>query len=101
MHISDRRLWKRIWWSLYVSCQDFLLQIHELKIGEIRDRHAAAALGRPVRIRDEDCDVEPLEESDFEGDGDADPTIFGTSTRYHVLYAIHMAQLAVICIVPQ
>jgi hypothetical protein len=71
-----------------------------LTSSKIRDRYAAAALGRPVRIRDEDCDVEPLEESDFEENGSAEPSLFGTSTRHHVLYAIHMAKLAVICKAP-
>lgn len=42
------RLQKRLWWALYT-----------------RDRQCAAALGLPDRIRDEDCDVEPLEASDY------------------------------------
>ena len=46
---ADFRLRKRIWWSLYV-----------------RDRQCSAALGLPTRIRDEDCDIEMLEPSDFE-----------------------------------
>ena len=46
---TDFKLRKRIWWSLYV-----------------RDRQCSAALGLPTRIRDEDCDIEMLEPSDFE-----------------------------------
>ncbi|KAI9871346.1 MAG: hypothetical protein M1830_003011 [Pleopsidium flavum] len=76
---SDQRLWKRIWWSLYV-----------------RDRHAAAALGRPMHIHDDDCDVEMLEESDFEEGISPHPTICGGATRDHILYVIQMAKLAVL-----
>ncbi|TAQ87449.1 hypothetical protein B7494_g4221 [Chlorociboria aeruginascens] len=79
LSIGDRRLWKRIWWSLYV-----------------RDRHCAAGLGRPIRIRDEDCDIEPLEECDFEENESPDPAIFGAQTKTHVLFAIHQAKLAVV-----
>jgi len=46
---TDFKLRKRIWWSLYV-----------------RDRQCSVALGLPTRIRDEDCDIEMLELSDFE-----------------------------------
>jgi len=45
---SDKRLWKRIWWTLYS-----------------RDRSVAVALGRPVAINSEDADVEMLTEEDF------------------------------------
>ncbi|KAI1736583.1 fungal-specific transcription factor domain-containing protein [Xylaria scruposa] len=44
----DKRLWKRIWWSLFT-----------------RDRSVAVALGRPCNINLEDCDVEMLTEDDF------------------------------------
>ena len=47
-----QRLWKRLWWSLYTE-----------------DKHVAASLDRPVRLRLSDCDVEPLESTDFEGEG--------------------------------
>ncbi|RTE70314.1 hypothetical protein BHE90_015293 [Fusarium euwallaceae] len=72
-------LWKRLWWSIYV-----------------RDRHAAGALGRPCRIRDEDCDVEQLSEADFEVDGKTMLQVLGQQEKYHVSYAIHMAKLAVL-----
>jgi len=62
----------------------------------VRDRHCAAALGRPIRIRDEDCDVEPLEECDFQENESPDPARFGAQTKTHVLYAIHQAKLAVV-----
>ncbi|KAF5621245.1 cutinase transcription factor 1 alpha [Fusarium sp. NRRL 52700] len=45
---SDKRLWKRIWWSLFT-----------------RDRSVAVALGRPVHINLDDADVEMLTEDDF------------------------------------
>jgi hypothetical protein len=50
---SDKRLWKRIWWTLFT-----------------RDRSVAVALGRPVHISLDDSDVEMLSEDDFiEDDG--------------------------------
>lgn len=45
---SDKRLWKRIWWTLFS-----------------RDRSVAVALGRPVAINPEDSDVEMITEDDF------------------------------------
>ncbi|KAH1607029.1 hypothetical protein KXX44_009950 [Aspergillus fumigatus] len=45
---TKRRIWKRIWWTLYT-----------------RDRSVAAAFGRPLHINSEDCTVEDLKESDF------------------------------------
>ncbi|RSM14771.1 hypothetical protein CDV31_005205 [Fusarium ambrosium] len=74
-----RSLWKRIWWSIYV-----------------RDRQAAAALGRPCRIRDEDCDIEPLCEADFTFDRETTLATVGMQERYHVSYVISMSSLAVL-----
>ncbi|KAF2261505.1 hypothetical protein CC78DRAFT_470225 [Lojkania enalia] len=45
---SDKRLWKRIWWTLFS-----------------RDRSVAVALGRPVAINPEDSDVDMISEDDF------------------------------------
>ncbi|KAK8868648.1 fungal-specific transcription factor domain-containing protein [Apiospora arundinis] len=45
---ADKRLWKRIWWTLFT-----------------RDRSVAVALGRPVHINLDDADVEMLTEDDF------------------------------------
>lgn len=74
----DARLRKRIWWSLY-----------------IRDRQCSAALGLPTRIRDEDCDLEMLEPSDFEeADGASYPSYLGKQKGEHILYNIQMAKLA-------
>lgn len=45
---ADKRMWKRIWWTLFT-----------------RDRSVAVALGRPVHINLDDSDVEMLTEDDF------------------------------------
>lgn len=45
---SDKRLWKRIWWTLFT-----------------RDRSVAVALGRPVHINLDDSDVDMLTVDDF------------------------------------
>ncbi|ETN47075.1 uncharacterized protein HMPREF1541_01265 [Cyphellophora europaea CBS 101466] len=51
---QDKRLWKRVWWSLFT-----------------RDRSVAVALGRPVSINTDDSDVEMITEDDFiEDEGD-------------------------------
>ena len=49
MSPQKRRLWKRIWWSLYT-----------------RDRLVAIGMRRPMRIKGEDFDVPMLELEDFE-----------------------------------
>ena len=54
---ADRRLWKRIWWTLFT-----------------RDRSIAVTLGRPVHINTDNSDVEMVSDDDFiedEGDGTA------------------------------
>lgn len=48
---QDKRLWKRIWWTLFT-----------------RDRSVAVALGRPCGILIEDADVEMVSEEDFNDD---------------------------------
>ncbi|APA08928.1 hypothetical protein sscle_04g036980 [Sclerotinia sclerotiorum 1980 UF-70] len=48
---ADKRLWKRIWWTLY-----------------IRDQSVATALGRPAHINMEDSDIEMIREEDFADD---------------------------------
>ncbi|OBT73977.1 hypothetical protein VF21_06008 [Pseudogymnoascus sp. 05NY08] len=45
---TDKKLWKRIWWTLFT-----------------RDRSVAVALGRPVHINTDDSDVDMLCEEDF------------------------------------
>ncbi|KAF3403537.1 hypothetical protein F1880_009645 [Penicillium rolfsii] len=74
----DQKVWKRIWWALYV-----------------RDQQTSAALGLPSRIRDEDCEVAELEESDFEEDASTNSSeIFRKPPEVHVNYVIQMVQLA-------
>ncbi|KAJ1336022.1 transcriptional regulatory protein AMDR [Microdochium nivale] len=46
---SQKRTWKRIWWTLYT-----------------RDREVAITLGRPCIIKLEESDVEPLTVDDFD-----------------------------------
>lgn len=79
MNQRDQRLWKRIWWSLFTE-----------------DKHAAAALGRPVHIHLRDTDVEPLEEADFDEGEFSGPHAFGLQQKVHVLYAVHLSKLSVI-----
>lgn len=52
---ADKRLWKRIWWTLFT-----------------RDRSVAVALGRPVHINLDDSDVEMVTEDDFVEDDSED-----------------------------
>ncbi|KAL2370247.1 Ctf1 [Blastomyces gilchristii SLH14081] len=77
MSLRDQRLWKKIWWSLFTE-----------------DKHAAAALGRPVHIRLRDCDVEQLHESDFEEEPAPDPEIFGVQERVDILYVLFLSELS-------
>ncbi|KAF9888467.1 hypothetical protein FE257_008574 [Aspergillus nanangensis] len=76
---DEEKLWKRIWWALY-----------------IRDQQSAAALGLPPRIRDEDCDVAMLDPEDireYEKTAEA-PEIFGTQEVQDIFYPVEMAKLA-------
>ncbi|KAE8415949.1 fungal-specific transcription factor domain-containing protein [Aspergillus pseudocaelatus] len=53
MSLSERRLWRRIWWTLYT-----------------RDRAMAAAYGRPISIDADLTNVDPITQDDFiEGEG--------------------------------
>lgn len=81
MKPRDRCLWKKIWWSLFAE-----------------DKHAATALGRPVHIRQADCDVEPLEVADFDESPTEVPTpdIFGSPERVDGLYVIALVELSTI-----
>lgn len=72
---QEAKLRKRLWWSLYT-----------------RDRQCAAALGLPYRIRDEDCDFEHLELSDFQYA--FNPTITKSETEEYASYAVTMTELA-------
>ncbi|KHO01633.1 uncharacterized protein MAM_00634 [Metarhizium album ARSEF 1941] len=72
------RMRRRIWWSIYV-----------------RERQVAAALGLPSRIRDEDCDIEPLGATDLESEAlCANDPLFGSCQPEHITYAIRMVEIA-------
>ncbi|KXH31889.1 hypothetical protein CSIM01_02441 [Colletotrichum simmondsii] len=58
--------------------------------------HTSAAFGRPCRIRDEDCDIEPLTEEDFEFDKNGDERLIPAQHKYHVAYVMEMAKLTTI-----
>ncbi|KAF4455580.1 hypothetical protein F53441_2104 [Fusarium austroafricanum] len=73
---ENRALRKRIWWSIYS-----------------RDRHTAACLGKPCRIRDEDCDIEFLTEEDFYFDDDHNDPLIPPQKEYHTAFAIEMAKI--------
>ncbi|KAJ9628263.1 hypothetical protein H2204_009380 [Knufia peltigerae] len=79
MKPKDRSLWKRIWWSLFAE-----------------DKHAATALGRPVHIRKEDCDVELLHEGDFEERPASRPDVFGRPESCDALYVMALVDLSFI-----
>jgi hypothetical protein len=49
MDVRRQRMWKRIWWSTYT-----------------RDRLIALGMRRPMRVKDDDCDVPMLTLNDFE-----------------------------------
>lgn len=49
MDLRRQRMWKRIWWSTYT-----------------RDRLIALGMRRPMRVKDDDCDVPMLSLDDFE-----------------------------------
>lgn len=69
---------RRIWWSIYV-----------------RERQAAASLGLPSRIRDEDCDIEILTAADLESDVDNNSTTnFGAFRPEQVVYIMKMVEIA-------
>ncbi|KAI1268747.1 fungal-specific transcription factor domain-containing protein [Xylariaceae sp. FL1019] len=70
----DKRLWKRIWWTLFT-----------------RDRAVAVALGRPCNINLDDCDVEMLTEDDFIDD--EDPTSEFAPDPIHVNFFLQYVKL--------
>jgi hypothetical protein len=73
---SDKRLWKRIWWTLYS-----------------RDRSVAVALGRPVAIDPEDSDVEMISEDDFIDD-ETDRPAEHPPDPVHVQFFINYVKLS-------
>lgn len=72
---ADKRLWKRIWWTLFS-----------------RDRSVAVALGRPCAINPEDADVEMITEDDFIEDEPDRPAEWHADP-VHVHFFIHYVKL--------
>nr|XP_036587431.1 uncharacterized protein CTRU02_02347 [Colletotrichum truncatum]KAF6798373.1 hypothetical protein CTRU02_02347 [Colletotrichum truncatum] len=72
-----KSLRKRIWWAIYT-----------------RDRHTSAAFGRPCRIRDEDCDIEPLTKDDFMFDRNYEERLIPAQQEFHISYVMEMSRLA-------
>lgn len=61
----------------------------------MRERQVAAALGLPSRIRDEDCDIEPLSATDLESEAlCANNPLFGSCQPEHITYTIKMVEIA-------
>ncbi|KAG8674249.1 hypothetical protein FPOAC1_000213 [Fusarium poae] len=74
---EKRSLRKRIWWSIYT-----------------RDRHTAACLGKPCRIRDEDCDIEAVSEADLYFDDVIDDPVIPPQKEYHTAFFVEMCKVA-------
>lgn len=72
---TDKRLWKRIWWTLFT-----------------RDRSVAVALGRPCCINTDDSDVEMLTEDDFLDD-EADRSSGYPPDPVHVQFFLNYVKL--------
>ncbi|KAK6371523.1 Transcriptional activator of fatty acid utilization [Exophiala oligosperma] len=72
---QDKRLWKRVWWSLFT-----------------RDRSVAVALGRPVSINTDDSDVEMITEEDFIED-EGDPSSEYQPDPVHVQFFLQYVKL--------
>ncbi|PNH31795.1 hypothetical protein VD0002_g1682 [Verticillium dahliae] len=76
--VKRSRLRRRLWWSIYV-----------------RERQSAVSLGLPSRIRDEDCDIEPLSPTDLESELLTPEVLsLGVYTAEHVVYATKMVEIA-------
>lgn len=71
----DKRLWKRVWWTLFT-----------------RDRSVAVALGRPVSINTDDSDVGMVSEDDFIEDEVDCPAEY-TSDHIHVQFFLQYVKL--------
>ncbi|KAF1848757.1 uncharacterized protein K460DRAFT_335182 [Cucurbitaria berberidis CBS 394.84] len=70
------RLKRRLWWAIYV-----------------RERQCGSALGLPNRIRDKDCDIEPLATSDFVSA--FSPSTPTSDCHRYIAYMIGVVQLAI------
>ncbi|CAN6603154.1 hypothetical protein TRVA0_002S02278 [Trichomonascus vanleenenianus] len=73
---SDKKMWKRIFWCLFV-----------------RDRYTASALGRPTMINLEDTDVPMITMEDLNEDEPGNPSVY-PQNRKHGLFFIHSVKLS-------
>ncbi|KAM0424111.1 hypothetical protein ACHAPD_002597 [Fusarium lateritium] len=56
--------------------------------------HTAACLGKPCRVRDEDCDIEPVTEADLYFDDVMDDPLIPPQKEYHTAFFIEMSKAA-------
>lgn len=81
MDLRRQRMWKRIWWSTYT-----------------RDRLIALGMRRPMRVKDDDCDVPMLTLDDFDFHP-LSPEIVGMVGNSEVLRNVeHQRELALMFI---
>lgn len=65
---------------------------------KVRERQSAASLGLPSRVRDEDCDIEPLTASDLESpENNIVEATFGSCKPDHATYTTKMVEIARLC----
>ncbi|OJJ73165.1 hypothetical protein ASPBRDRAFT_493470 [Aspergillus brasiliensis CBS 101740] len=69
--LEDKRLWKKIWWVLF-----------------IRDRQISSGTGKPMMIDERDCDVEDLTTEDFV-DGESVETAYFTISLVQIARIIN------------
>lgn len=78
---SQAKLRRRIWWSIF-----------------IRECQCSASLGLPLRIHDEDCDIEPLQLTDMESPSNAEQQLQSDAPPQQptaeMSYSVEMAKLA-------
>ena len=72
---AEKRLWKRVWWTLFT-----------------RDRSVAVALGRPIQINLDDTDVEMITEDDFVEDEPNRPAEYPPNS-VHVQFFLQYVRL--------
>ncbi|KAL3442256.1 fungal-specific transcription factor domain-containing protein [Aspergillus insuetus] len=78
LSLPDKRLYKRIWWTLFT-----------------RDRLLSVCLGRPMAINLADCDVEPLQNKDFDETEDG-PRVGYPSHSISIAYFTQYVKLSTI-----
>lgn len=76
MPLAEKRMWKRIWWGLFV-----------------RDRFTAVAMGRPVMINLEDSDIPMITIDDFDESEPNKPSPYPVN-REHALLFIQTVRLS-------